>query len=65
MRLDVLFFSHPSKHRGSAIGGIADKTFRREVELRLDTLDHCLGRINFGGTVCRGRFHDHAVLSID
>ena len=49
------------------LGGIADEAFRREVELRLDTLDHRPGRIDFGGTVCRGRFHihDHAVLSVD
>ncbi len=67
MRLDVLFFDHPGQHRGGAISGIADKAFRGEIELRFDTLDHRPGRIDFGGTVRRGRFHihDHTVLSVD
>ncbi|MNZ91156.1 hypothetical protein D3C78_1101300 [compost metagenome] len=67
MRLDALLFDHPGQHRGSAISGIANEALWREVELRLYTLDHRPGRINFGGTVRRGSFHihDHAVLSVD
>lgn len=67
MRFDVLFFDHPGQHRGGAISGIADKAFRCEIELRLDTLDHRPSRIDFGGTVRRGSFHvhDHTVLSVD
>ncbi len=54
MRFDVLFFDHPGQHRGGAISGIADKAFRCEIELRLDTLDHRPSRIDFGGTLRRG-----------
>lgn len=67
MRLDVLFFDHPGQHRGSAIGGITDETLWREIELRLNALDHRPGRVDLGGTIRRSRFHihDHAMLSID
>ena len=61
-------FLRPSRPAsGGAISGIADKAFRCEIELRLDTLDHRPSRIDFGGTVRRGSFHvhDHTVPSVD